>query len=311
MVKILKLPELCTDAELKTIKGEFIDEEWIHHIINEDCDIFDDNDKFILSFRKKKLKNVKVGWDNYHKMASASRGRGASAGPVDPNNAYWKKRTLIKTSGYSTSYLVNGKPSKMRVNNHVFSNPIGYYDKTKNMGNNLPCRLTSFTQKHIDKFNAGLPYLQEIAECYCELNPDAYHKQLDRAKLKPEFKITDTPFSTITINRNFRTALHQDAGDFGGVACLSVLEEGQYNGGLFTIPRFGIGVNLREGDILIADVHQYHSNTELWTTTSQDEYNIKNGKTIKENIAVGTAGIDYNFTRISFVCYLREKMINC
>ena len=311
MVKILKLPELCTDEELKTLKGEFFDDEWIHHIINEDCDIFTESGKFILSFRKKKLKNIKIGWDNYHKMASASRGRGASAGPIDPNNAYWKKRTLIKTSGFTTSYLVNGKPSKMRVNNNVFSNPIGYFDKTKNMGNDLPCRLTSFTQKHIDKFNAGLPYLQEIAECYRELNYEAYLKQLDRAKLKPEFKITDTPFSTITINRNFRTALHQDAGDYLGVACLSVLEEGQYNGGLFTIPRFGIGVNLREGDILIADVHQYHSNTELWTTPEQDEYNIKKGKTIKENIAVGTEGIDYNFTRISFVCYLREKIINC
>ena len=100
-------------------------------------------------------------------------------------------------------------------------------------------------------------------------------------------------------------------GDFGGVACLSVLEEGKYNGGLFVIPRFGIGVNIRQGDILVADVHQYHANTELWTTPEQDKYNIKLGKTIKDNIEVGTVGSEYNFTRISFVCYLREKLINC
>ena len=203
------------------------------------------------------------------------------------------------------------KPSKMRVNNQVFSNPIGYFDKTKNMGNDLPCRLTHFTRENIKKYEAGLPYLEEISDNYKILNETAYMKQLERANLKPDFKIDNTPFSTFTINRNFRTALHKDAGDFGGVACLSVLEEGKYNGGLFVIPRFGIGVNIRQGDILVADVHQYHANTELWTTPEQDKYNIKLGKTIKDNIEVGTVGSEYNFTRISFVCYLREKLINC
>ena len=77
------------------------------------------------------------------------------------------------------------------------------------------------------------------------------------------------------------------------------------------IPKYGIGVDVRQGDILIANVHEYHQNSELYTTPEDDEYNIKNGKTIKENIAVGTAGIEYKFTRLSFVYYLREKMIDC
>ena len=199
----------------------------------------------------------------------------------------------------------------MKVNNQVFSAPIGYFDATRGLGVNLPCRLTNFTAKHLKEFEGGLPYIQELARHYKRLNPKAYQQQSDRANLQPNYKIPKTPFSTFTINRNFRTALHKDKGDFGGVAVLSVLEHGKYNGGLFTIPKYGIGVNLREGDILVADVHQYHSNTEYFTTPEQDIYNSKLEPVYKLNREVGTLGIEYDWSRISFVCYLREKLVNC
>jgi len=311
MVTTLKLDPILTDNELDKLKGTFIDNSFIKHTIDYDCDIFDNNDKLIVSFRKNKLLLSELALQHYKHFAKASRGRGASAGPIDPNSNYWKKRELINTSKYSTGYLVNGKPSKMKVNNQVFSNPIGYFDATRGLNGDLPCRLTHYTKTNLEDYNAGLPYIQEIGEWYRRLNPICYKKQLDRSNLKTNFKIPDTPFSTFTCNRNFRTALHKDKGDFGGVACLSVIEEGQYSGGEFVIPKFGIGINIREGDILVADVHQYHGNTVLYTTEDQDIFNLSNGKTIKENVKVGTAGINYNFTRISFVCYLREKIIKC
>ncbi len=315
-IKVLRLPELIDDKQLDELNGKFIDDKYVKHKIDFDCDIYDEKDNFILSFRKNKLKNSQLALDNYKKFARTSRGRGASAGPVDPNNNYWKKRQLINTTGYSTGYMVKDKegemkPSKMRVNNQVFSNPIGYFDASNGLGGNLPCRLTSFTNQHLKEYVNGLPYIQEISDWYKRLNKEAYQHQLDRANLKPDFKIDKTPFSTFTCNRNFRTALHKDKGDFGGVACLSVLEEGEYSGCLFTIPKYGIGIDLRMNDILVCDVHNYHGNTDFYTTPEQDICNKLKGKTIKENREVGTAGIEYDFTRISFVCYLREKMIKC
>ena len=78
------------------------------------------------------------------------------------------------------------------------------------------------------------------------------------------------------------------------------------------IPKFGIGVNMRHGDLLIADVHQYHCNTELWETEEQKEYNKVNCHSFKNiNKENGVVGIEHDFTRMSFVCYLREKIINC
>jgi len=92
---------------------------------------------------------------------------------------------------------------------------------------------------------------------------------------------------------------------------LSVLEYGSYNGGLFCIPAFGIGIDLRQDDILCAKVSEYHSNTEIWTTEEQKEYNASLPRAFKKDITVGTLGLDKDYARISFVSYLREKLIDC
>jgi hypothetical protein len=145
-----------------------------------------------------------------------------------------------------------------------------------------------------------------------KLIPDSYEKQLKRANEKPHLQIPDTSFSTITINRNFRTALHKDAGDFsGGFGNLTVIERGKYHGGYTVFPQFGVGVDVRSGDFLAMDVHQWHSNTNIFETNEDKEYNDKIDKVFNDNPEVGTIGLDKNYTRLTFVCYLREKISNC
>ena len=306
--------EIYSEADLKTLKGEYFDDQWIHQVIDKDCDIYNSAGKFILSFRKSDLKETDKGFNSFKKLIVSSRGRGASAGPIDPNSTYWKKRSLIKTKGHSTGYLKkDGLPSKMKVNNNVYSTPIGYFDKLNGgLGKEMPCRLTHFTKNNLDILDVGLPFIKEIAKRYQEIRPTEFNYQNDRASLTKDYILQGTPFSTITVNRNFRTALHKDSGDYGGIACLSVLEEGQYNGGLFLLPRYGLGVNMRHGDLLIADVHEYHANSECWTTEEQDSYNAIHAHSFRKvNKAVGILGVEHDYTRMSFVCYLREKMIDC
>ena len=309
----LHLPRLCLDSELKSLKGTYLDDGWILHAITSDCDIYDsETGKKILSFRKKPLTGGEEQLKNFVKLAKPSRGRGPSAGPIDPESVYWKKRTLIDTKISSTGYLKpDGTPSKMKVSNSVFSTPVGYFSAIKNLGVNLPCRLTGATQLHLAEYEGTIPYIEQISSMYRELNGDAYEYQMARAIQRPKFKIGTTPFSTVTINRTFRTGLHQDAGDYGGVACLSVLQHGEYNGGIFLIPAYGIGVDLRHEDVLVADVHQFHANTELWTTPEQDARNALLPKIHNDNPAVGILGSGTDYTRISLVCYLREKVIDC
>ena len=71
-----------------------------------------------------------------------------------------------------------------------------------------------------------------------------------------------TPFTTITCNKSFRTAAHVDKGDlkagFGVLCCF-----GDFEGCDLVFPRYRAAVRYREGDVLLADVHQVHGNTPL------------------------------------------------
>jgi hypothetical protein len=176
----------------------------------------------------------------------------------------------------------------------------------------LPCRLTSYTQLYFKQYNAGIPYIEKIDDLFKKLVPDRYKVQYNRAKGNPAFQIADTSFSSVTINRNFRTGLHQDAGDLReGFGNLSVIERGKYKGGYTIFPRYKVGVNLRTGDFVAMDVHEWHCNTELFETAEDKAFNKKLSKIHNDDEKTGTLGGDKPFTRISFVCYLREKIRGC
>lgn len=365
MVKKIVVNKILSDEESANLEGKWIDESYIKYpLIQSDTDVYrldeNNNEILLLKFRKRVIsdKLIQIGWESYKDLAKASRGRGASAGPINPESQYWKKRDLIKTNKWSTGYLTpkgnemkkefdqlsleelknisnelnikikdeilndktnlileiiknKGGFSKMKVNNQVASNPIGYYEESKNFAK-LPCRLTHFTRTNYEKYNNGLKFIQRIDKLFEKLIPDAHKKQLERANTKSHLKIPKTSFSTITINRNFRTALHKDAGDFKeGFGNLTVIERGKYHGGYTVFPQYGVGINLRNNDFCAMDVHQWHSNTEIYETEEDKKYNETLEPDYHDNPEVGTEGLYKNYTRLSFVCYLREKIANC
>ena len=359
------IDKVFTDKETSNLEGRWIDESYMKHpLINFNVDVYyrdgNGSEKLLLKYRKNCISNslIRTGWRSYKDLAKPSRGRGASAGPIDTKGTYWKKRTIINTNKWSTGYLkpegnkmkyeldklsleelqdkfkeleikydegiFNDKDkiifsivqklggfSRMKVNNQVASNPIGFYESSTNFCK-LPCRLTHFTRTNFDKFNEGLPFIQKIDSMFQKLIPESYEKQVTQANKKPHLKIPDTAFSTITINRNFRTALHRDAGDYkDGFGNLTVIERGKYHGGYTIFPQFGVAVDVRNGDFLAMDVHQWHSNTPIYETLEDKAFNEKMDPAFKDNPEVGTVGIYNKYTRLTFVCYLREKIINC
>ena len=186
MVKTLFVKNLYTDKQIKEMEGKWITEGDIKFpIIKEDTDVYykyiDKSNniestgwKLLLKFRKNVIDNdlIDIGWKSYKDLAKASRGRGASAGPINVSGTYWSKRDLVDTNKWSTSYMVNGKKSKMKVNNQVASNPVGFYESSNNFSK-LPCRLTHFTRTNFDKYNNGLPFIKKIDSLFQELIPCA------------------------------------------------------------------------------------------------------------------------------------------
>ena len=167
----------------------------------------------------------------------------------------------------------------------VFSGVAGWFDRYPRIPYG---RATSYTEKNFEKFKLAYPFLQSLSKAFSELLPKRYAYQKSCAdRIDPEFHVPGTPFTTITVNKSFRTAAHRDAGDLHeGFSNLSVLTNGKrYSGGMLVLPEFKVAVNIRPGDLLLINNHfGIHGNTP---------------------IVLDEEGAE----RYSVVCYFREKML--
>jgi hypothetical protein len=258
------------DSKLDKVLNHKIKPSQISTIIDHDADVYTKEGKLLLRFRKDKLKkeNVTEFYDNVIKFAEITTNNRGSASGSKSKNIY--------------------------DNPKIKSNIIGYFDKLspqhkflyKKKGIALPkitVRETRFLTDYPEKYKKLLPLIKEIDKYYEQYIPEPYKKQRRKANQTP-FKINGTAFTTVTTNVNYQTSVHTDKGDdIEGFGNLAVIEHGKYKGGETCFPQYGIGVDVRTGDILYMDVHQPHGNLP----------------TIFEND---------DAKRLSIVCYLRKSI---
>ena len=97
--KKLVIPKIICDKDANNLEGTWVSESQLKYpIINYNCDVYyredDGTEKLLLKFRKNCFTNtqIRTGWQSYKDLAKPSRGRGASAGPIDTESVYWKKK---------------------------------------------------------------------------------------------------------------------------------------------------------------------------------------------------------------------------
>lgn len=167
----------------------------------------------------------------------------------------------------------------------VFSGVAGWMDRYPRIPYG---RATAYTANNFEKFKLAYPLLQRLAKAFSEFLPKRYEFQNNCAKkIDPGFVVPETPFTTLTVNKSFRTAAHRDAGDLHeGFSNLTILTNGkQYSGGMLVLPEFRVAVNIRPGDLLLINNHfGIHGNTPIVLEEEGAE-------------------------RYSLVCYFREKML--
>lgn len=106
-------------------------------------------------------------------------------------------------------------------------------------------------------------------------------------RTQPEWLIPGTPFTTVTVNRNWQTAVHTDRGDLkAGLSLITAMRRGEFTGGYLVFPHYRIAVDLQDRDLLMFDSHHMHGNTPI----------------------VGKVG---QWERVSCVLYFRERMADC
>jgi hypothetical protein len=169
--------------------------------------------------------------------------------------------------------------------NGVMSGIAGWFDRYPR----LPYgRATSYTAREPEKFAMAYPFLQQLAQGFKDLLPWRYNNQMEAAKkMDPRFLVPETPFTTVTVNKSFRTACHYDAGDLtsGLSNLLTLTNTGNYKGCYLVAPEYRVAVNPRPGDLLLINNHEVmHGNTQI---------------ELLDDVA----------ERISLVVYFREKML--
>jgi len=263
-----------SDAGMEKYKHQFVTPSQIDLIINGDTDVYTDDGRLLLKFRKGKLSKDKI--DTFYENM------------IDFARTTSTNRKL--TSGLRTK--TRSKTAKEK-DLAAMTNIVGYFDslgpsqkallKRHGMKLNPAVRETRFNMLYPDKFKKLIPLIREIDSYYEKIVPDHYKKQHRKAK-QTYFKIADTAFTTVTTNVNYKTAIHTDRGDDAeGFGNLVVIERGKYTGAETCFPQYGVGVNVRTGDVLFMDVHEWHGNLPI---------RLENKDAV----------------RLSIVCYLRHRL---
>jgi len=276
-IKQYKLKPKLNDEQARKLAGTLLDESNYNLLVTCNADIYcQDTGKCVAKFRKKVIPGniAKDAFDNLKTAAKHTNNRGVGSGDVETNIL---KRRPIKKDGT----MSNTNKALQKVNSGI----IGFFDRNARFPY---CRQTAFNQHEFNKFKKAYPIIKFVDKKYEELMPDHYALQRELAdKTSKDFVIKNTSFTTVTVNSNWQTAVHTDAGDFEkGFGNLVALRSGRYTGGYFVVPKWAVAFDLQQCDLLLVDVHQWHGNTPI-------------------------NKIDEDAKRISLVMYYRKKMIIC
>ena len=154
--------------------------------------------------------------------------------------------------------------SKTTYANAVNSGIAGWYDRYPRIPYG---RATSYTEQNPEKFAKAYPFLQSLSRGFKQLLPWRYGNQMRAAQsIDQRFVVPETPFTTVTVNKNFRTAAHYDPANMDdGFANLCVMSNNsKFSGAYLVFPEIGYACNIRPRDLLMVNnMAGLHGNTEL------------------------------------------------
>ena len=241
---------------------------------SESCDVYDrDTGKLVLKFRKGAIPPSMVAlakqvYGNIDQRMKQSMTRNAAAGKVDLGKIQSLKQNVVavhpsnRLGTQAKVELEGGKILSDTVCNPVKSYKAGFnYWRFKG-----GCALkTGFTKKFPEEWERSVPFFNAIGEQFEKAMPDVAGIHRHVMEGWEDYLIGTTPLSTVAINVNYESAYHVDRGDLpDGFSTLTVVELGDYDGGVYMVPEYSIGIDVREGDLVLSQSHKYwHGNTRI------------------------------------------------
>lgn len=268
-----------TPNQAESLKGKFLSDGDYDILVQGDCDAYNLAGDMLFRFRKAALpfEVVKQGYESFKDSITLTDGRGMASGG--------SKKRIRK----------DGTESKISIGaNKVFSGNVGFMDAGAMVHY---CRKTAFAREYFEQFQQGIPFVEAVDRLYAELCPEHHRRQMAISRgTNRSYRIGETSFTTVTVNRNFQTAVHKDSGDYPeGFGNLCVYREGEFDGSYFCLPEYRVAIDMQTTDMLFVDVHTWHGNTPFR----------------KDGIVVENPTDREDFKRIAFVMYYREYMYKC
>lgn len=252
------------DKEAGNFRGYDVSKEMMrkHKTINKDIVLYDcDTGEIVLAYAPKYFAKdkIKEAVSDLEKAAPLTGFRGEAAGKADMMNIKMnisgKKGANIsvsKEASWANIYRPSG--SRISLSNFVMSGNIGNYARKRLNTVRDATTPTNGTQGLIDE---SVRFLKDRV-------PELYKMMMTSIDGKYRYGGDESPFTTITINKDFKTAMHRDKGNLNGYAVLTASHIGSpFKGGRLHFPQYGICVPLREGDALLANVKLLHGNDEI------------------------------------------------
>ena len=195
--------DLLSAPELDALRGTHLFAPHYRHVIRDSARVEKPDGSLLTAYAKDAIpravcqatfddfKDMPIGWTDSRGNAAGGR----SFQRADSNTTRWR-----------------------RMNSDV----VGFLDSDPR---NPYCRMTMLSRDHA-ALDAALPLAVEVNRVFRELAPDRWEAQRAYVEtISPDFVIPGTVFTSITVNRNERTAAHTDANDYKpGLGVMAVLE---------------------------------------------------------------------------------------
>lgn len=173
---------------------------------------------------------------------------------------------MSKKERYNEAMKVRNYISDTNYAAPVMSGIAGYFGRYPRIPYG---RATAYTEHHPDDFAKCYPFLAKLEAVFAKELPEKYRNQRTVANsVDPRFTINGSCFTTLTVNHNWRTAAHRDAGDlhtgFSNISALTGPDGKGWQGGEFILPEYRVAIHLEPRDLLLVNNHGgIHGNAPL------------------------------------------------
>ena len=117
------------------------------------------------------------------------------------------------------------------------------------------CSATRLAFDNPNEHKVIVDFGARIAQIYKEYLPDVYisHEQLTIDKVRKEWQIPHTPFTSGIINKNNQLNYHFDSGNFTDVYSNMIVFKSNTAGGYLSVPEFDIGLQCADDTMVMFD----------------------------------------------------------